>query len=90
MPPLFRNVRNTARAATIHKAQGSEYPAVVILVATQHYPMLQRNLLYTGITWAKRLMVPVGQKRAVAVAVAVNGTGVCGECDIYCPLGCAF
>jgi exodeoxyribonuclease V alpha subunit len=62
-----------AYAATIHKAQGSEYPAVVIPVTTQHYPMLQRNLLYTGITRAKRLLVIVGQKRAIGIAV--KGTG---------------
>jgi exodeoxyribonuclease V alpha subunit len=58
-----------AYAATIHKSQGSEYPAVVIPVLTQHYAMLQRNLLYTGITRGKRLVVLVGQKKAVAIAV---------------------
>jgi exodeoxyribonuclease V alpha subunit len=58
-----------AYAATIHKAQGSEYPAVVIPVLTQHYPMLQRNLLYTGITRGKRLVVLVGSRRAIAIAV---------------------
>jgi exodeoxyribonuclease V alpha subunit len=58
-----------AYAATIHKSQGSEYPAVVIPVLTQHYPMLQRNLLYTGVTRGKRLVVLVGQKKAVAIAV---------------------
>jgi exodeoxyribonuclease V alpha subunit len=58
-----------AYAATIHKAQGSEYPAVVIPVMTQHYAMLQRNLLYTGVTRGKRLVVLVGQKKAVAIAV---------------------
>ena len=54
-----------AYAATIHKSQGSEYPAVVIPVMTQHYAMLQRNLLYTGVTRGKRLVVLVGQKKAV-------------------------
>jgi exodeoxyribonuclease V alpha subunit len=58
-----------AYAATIHKSQGSEYPAVVIPVLTQHYAMLQRNLLYTGVTRGKRLVVLVGQARAVAIAV---------------------
>lgn len=58
-----------AYAATIHKSQGSEYPAVVIPVMTQHYPMLQRNLLYTGVTRGKKLVVLVGQTRAVAIAV---------------------
>jgi exodeoxyribonuclease V alpha subunit len=58
-----------AYAATIHKSQGSEYPAVVIPVLTQHYTMLQRNLLYTGVTRGKQLVVLVGQKKAVAIAV---------------------
>jgi exodeoxyribonuclease V alpha subunit len=58
-----------AYAASIHKSQGSEYPAVVIPVMTQHYAMLQRNLLYTGVTRGKRLIVLVGQKKAVAIAV---------------------
>jgi exodeoxyribonuclease V alpha subunit len=58
-----------AYAVTIHKSQGSEYPAVVIPVLTQHYAMLQRNLLYTGVTRGKRLVVLVGQKKAVAIAV---------------------
>jgi exodeoxyribonuclease V alpha subunit len=58
-----------AYAATIHKSQGSEYPAVVIPMLTQHYAMLRRNLLYTGVTRGKRLVVLVGQKKAVAIAV---------------------
>ena len=58
-----------AYAATIYKSQGSEYPAVVIPVMTQHYTMLQRNLLYTGVTRGKKLVVLVGQKKAVAIAV---------------------
>ncbi len=58
-----------AYAATIHKSQGSEYPAVVIPILTQHYAMLQRNLLYTGVTRGKKLVVVVGQKKAVAIAV---------------------
>jgi exodeoxyribonuclease V alpha subunit len=63
-----------AYAATIHKSQGSEYPAVVIPVMTQHYTMLQRNLLYTGVTRGKKLVVLVGQKKAVAIAVR-NASG---------------
>jgi exodeoxyribonuclease V alpha subunit len=59
-----------AYATTIHKSQGSEYPAVVIPVSTQHYPMLQRNLLYTGVTRGRRLVVLVGQRKALAIAVA--------------------
>ena len=58
-----------AYAATIHKSQGSEYPAVIIPILTQHYAMLQRNLLYTGVTRGKRLVVLVGQKKAIAIAV---------------------
>jgi hypothetical protein len=58
-----------AYATTIHKSQGSEYPAVIIPVLTQHYAMLQRNLLYTGVTRGKRLVVLLGQKKAVAIAV---------------------
>jgi exodeoxyribonuclease V alpha subunit len=58
-----------AYAATIHKSQGSEYPAVVIPIMMQHYAMLQRNLLYTGVTRGKKLVVLVGQKKAVAIAV---------------------
>ena len=58
-----------AYAVTIHKSQGSEYPAVIIPVLTQHYTMLQRNLLYTGVTRGKKLVVLVGQRKAVAIAV---------------------
>jgi exodeoxyribonuclease V alpha subunit len=58
-----------AYATTIHKAQGSEYPAVVIPVSTQHYPMLQRNLIYTGITRGRKLVVLVAQTKALAIAV---------------------
>ena len=62
-----------AYATTIHKSQGSEYPAVVIPVTTQHYPMLARNLLYTGVTRGKRLVVLVGQRKALAIAVRNHG-----------------
>jgi exodeoxyribonuclease V alpha subunit len=58
-----------AYAATIHKSQGSEYPAVVMPLTTQHYVMLQRNLVYTGVTPGKRLVVLVGQRKALAIAV---------------------
>ena len=58
-----------AYAVTIHKSQGSEYPAIVIPVMTQHYTMLQRNLLYTAVTRGKRLVILLGQKKAVAIAV---------------------
>ena len=58
-----------AYAATVHKSQGSEYPAVVIPVHTQHYMMLQRNLLYTAVTRGKRLVVLVGTRKALGLAV---------------------
>ncbi|MDA8325458.1 MAG: ATP-dependent RecD-like DNA helicase [Nitrospiraceae bacterium] len=58
-----------AYAVSIHKSQGSEYPAIVMPVLTQHYILLQRNLLYTGITRGKRLVVLVGTKKAVAIAI---------------------
>jgi exodeoxyribonuclease V alpha subunit len=58
-----------AYATTIHKSQGSEYPAVVIPLTTQHYTMLRRNLLYTGVTRGRRLVVIVGQRRTVGIAV---------------------
>ena len=58
-----------AYACTIHKSQGSEYPAVVIPLLTQHYAMLQRNLVYTGLTRGRKLVVLVGQKKALAMAV---------------------
>ena len=58
-----------AYAVTVHKSQGSEYPCVVLPVHTQHYVMLQRNLLYTGITRGKKLVVVVGTEKAVALAV---------------------
>jgi exodeoxyribonuclease V alpha subunit len=58
-----------AYAISVHRSQGSEYPAVVVPVVTQHYMMLQRNLLYTAITRARKLVVLVGSKKAIAIAV---------------------
>jgi ATP-dependent exoDNAse (exonuclease V) alpha subunit len=58
-----------AYAVTIHKSQGSEFPAVVIPLATQHYMLLQRNLIYTGITRGKKLVMLIGQKKALGIAV---------------------
>jgi len=58
-----------AYAVTIHKSQGSEFSAVVIPLATQHYMLLQRNLIYTGITRGKKLVVLIGQKKALGTAV---------------------
>jgi exodeoxyribonuclease V alpha subunit len=63
-----------AYACSIHKSQGSEYPCVIIPLHTQHYVMLQRNLLYTGLTRGKRLVVLVGSKRALAIAVKSSKT----------------
>jgi exodeoxyribonuclease V alpha subunit len=57
-----------AYAATVHKSQGSEYPAVVVPIHTQHYVMLQRNLLYTAVTRARKVVVLVGTKEAIAIA----------------------
>ena len=58
-----------AYAVSVHKAQGSEFPAVVIPLVTAHYMMLQRNLLYTAVTRAKSLCVLVGSRRAIGIAV---------------------
>ncbi|MFA5028193.1 MAG: ATP-binding domain-containing protein, partial [Candidatus Methylomirabilota bacterium] len=58
-----------AYAITVHKSQGSEYPAVVLPLHTTHYVMLRRNLLYTAITRARRLLVAVGTRKAMAIAV---------------------
>ena len=63
-----------AYAVSVHKSQGSEYPAVVIPILTQHYVLLQRNLLYTGVTRGKKLVVIVGTKKAMAIAVKNNKT----------------
>lgn len=60
---------NLAYAITVHKSQGSEFPAVVMPLLSQHYMMLQRNLLYTGMTRAKKLLILIGSRRAVAMAV---------------------
>jgi len=63
-----------AYAISIHKSQGSEFPAVVIPIAMQHYLLLQRNLVYTGITRGRRLVVLIGQAKALAMAVRNNRT----------------
>ena len=61
-----------AYCISTHRSQGSEYPAVVMPVMTQHFIMLQRNLLYTAITRAKQLVVLVGTRRALWIAVNNN------------------
>jgi exodeoxyribonuclease V alpha subunit len=63
-----------AFAVSIHKSQGSEYPAVVIPILTQHYILLQRNLLYTGVTRGKKLVVIIGTQKAMAIAIKNNRT----------------
>ncbi len=62
-----------AYATTTHKAQGSEYPAVVIPIVMQHYTMLARNVLHTGVTCGKKLVVLVGQRKAIAMGVRNGG-----------------
>ncbi|TMM29279.1 MAG: ATP-dependent RecD-like DNA helicase [Actinobacteria bacterium] len=64
-----------AYAITVHRSQGSEYPAVVIPITMSSYTMLQRNLLYTAVTRAKRLVVLAGSRKALAIAVRTAGTG---------------
>ncbi len=56
-------------ATTIHKSQGSEYPAIIVPVTMQSYMMLRRNLIYTAITRGKQLVIVIGQKKALAMAV---------------------
>ena len=68
-----------AYAASIHKSQGSEYPAVVIPVMTQHYAMLQRNLLYTGVTRGKRLVGPGWTRRPSPSRCATSRAGGVGR-----------
>lgn len=63
-----------AYAITVHKSQGSEYPVVVMPILTQHYVLLQRNLLYTGVTRGKQLVVLVGESKAIHMAVSNNNT----------------
>lgn len=63
-----------AYAVSVHKAQGSEYPVIVMPIHIQHYMLLQRNLLYTGITRGKKLVVLIGTKKALAIAVKNNKT----------------
>ena len=63
-----------AYAVSVHKSQGSEYPAVVLPILPQHYMLLQRNLLYTAVTRAKKLLVLVGSKRAIAMAIRNDRT----------------
>ena len=63
-----------AYAITIHKSQGSEFPVVVIPLATQQYLLLQRNLVYTGVTRGKKLVIVIGQRKALEMAIRNNET----------------
>ncbi len=64
-----------AYAISIHKSQGSEFPVVIIPLLTQHYMMLQRNLLYTGVTRARKIVVLVGSRQAIGIAIKNNRIG---------------
>jgi exodeoxyribonuclease V alpha subunit len=71
-----------AYAVSVHKSQGSEYPVVVIPVHISHYMLLQRNLLYTGVTRARKLVIIVGTKKALSIGIRNNKiqkrfTGLC-------------
>jgi exodeoxyribonuclease V alpha subunit len=61
-----------AYAISIHKSQGNEYPAVIIPVMIQHFILLQRNLIYTAVTRAKRVVVLVGTRKALAIGIKNN------------------
>lgn len=63
-----------AYAVSVHKSQGSEYPVVIIPIVTQHYILLQRNLIYTAVTRGKNLVVIVGSKKAMAIGINNNKT----------------
>jgi exodeoxyribonuclease V alpha subunit len=63
-----------AYAVSVHKSQGSEYPAVIIPILTQHYMLLQRNLIYTAVTRGRKLVVIVGTRKALAIGVKNNKT----------------
>ncbi|HLX59274.1 MAG TPA: ATP-dependent RecD-like DNA helicase [Ktedonobacteraceae bacterium] len=81
-----------AYAVTVHKSQGSEYPAVVLPLTREHYMLLQRNLLYTAITRAKRLCILIGQPRALEVAVrndrvAQRNTGLAEKLSMFTRVG---
>ena len=58
-----------AYAITVHKSQGSEFPCVIIPLHTTHYPLLQRNLIYTAVTRGKKLVILVGSKKAINIAI---------------------
>jgi exodeoxyribonuclease V alpha subunit len=61
-----------AYAVTVHKSQGSEFPCVIVPLHTTHYPLLQRNLIYTAVTRGKNLVILVGSKKAINIAIHNN------------------
>ena len=61
-----------AYAISVHKSQGNEYPCVIVPILTQHYVLLQRNLLYTAVTRGKKMVVIVGDKKAIGMAIRNN------------------
>jgi exodeoxyribonuclease V alpha subunit len=63
-----------AYAVSVHKSQGSEYPVVILPILTQHYILLQRNLIYTAVTRGRNLVVMVGSRKALAIGVNNNQT----------------
>jgi len=67
--PAERDELTLAYAVTVHKAQGSEFPGVVLVLSTHHYMLLQRNLLYTAVTRGRRLVAILGSKRALGIAI---------------------
>jgi exodeoxyribonuclease V alpha subunit len=69
MPISMRLLSRERRRSTIHKAQGSEYPVVIMPLFMQHFLMLSRNLFYTGLTRARKLAIIVGESKAIALAV---------------------
>ena len=78
-----------AYAISVHKSQGSEYPAMVIPLLTQHYVLLQRNLIYTAVTRGEQLVIVVGSKKALAMAIRNDKTQKrytrpCGRLHQYC------
>jgi exodeoxyribonuclease V alpha subunit len=68
--PAEKDEITLAYAVTVHKAQGSEFPGVLIVLTTHHYMLLQRNLLYTALTRGRRLVVLLGSKRALGMAIS--------------------
>jgi exodeoxyribonuclease V alpha subunit len=63
-----------AYAVSVHKSQGSEYPVIILPILTQHYILLQRNLIYTAVTRGRNLVVMVGSRKALAIGVNNNKT----------------